>query len=167
MLAFAEKYPAMLKAFGMVHSTASADTEEKKQNRRKGIEFINTHGVHEFMKGSTPNLFSEHTKELNPGLVNALINQYKDMKPEALTAYYEAMMQRPERKEVLKNFTRPVLFIGGEQDNTVPYDQVMQQSRLPLVSYLHTLHLSGHMGMWEEPNETSFILEEFIKNNVL
>jgi hypothetical protein len=35
------------------------------------------------------------------------------------------------------------------------------------LSYLHVLHRSGHMGMWEEPNECAFILEEYIKNNVL
>ena len=166
-LAFAEKYPNMLKAFGLVHSTAAADNEEKKETRKKGIQFIKVHGSHEFMKATSPNLFSSHTKHHNPGLVDVLINQYKDMDPQALIAYYEAMMQRPDRKEVLKNFNRPVLFLAGEEDSAIPYDQVMQQSRIPLLSYLHVLHLSGHMGMWEEPNESSFILEEFIKNNVL
>ncbi len=166
-LAFVEKYPSMLKALGLVHSTAYADTEEKKQNRKKGIDFITAHGVQEFLKTTTPNLFSDHTKQYNPGLVEALINQYKDMDAAALKAYYEAMMQRPDRTEMLKNFSRPVLFLAGEQDSVIPYEDVVQQSGLALLSYLHVLHLSGHMGMWEEPNESSFILEEFIKNNVL
>lgn len=166
-LAFAEKYPDMLKAFGLVHSTSYADTEEKKQTRRKGIEFIKSHGVHEFFKASMPNLFSNHTKEHNPGLIDVLVNQYKDMNPDALVAYYEAMMQRPDRQEVLKNFNRPILFLAGEHDTTIPYEHVKQQSRLPLLSYLHVLHLSGHMGVWEEPNECGFILEEFVKNNVI
>ena len=166
-LAFADKYPSMLKAFGLVHSTAAADTDEKKETRKKSIEFIKVHGTHEFMKATSPNLFSSHTRKHNPGLVDVLINQYKDLDPASLIAYYEAMMQRPDRKEVLKNFTRPLLFLAGEEDTAVPYDQVMQQSRIALLSYLHVLHLSGHMGMWEEPNESSFILEEFIKNNVL
>lgn len=166
-LAFAEKYPDVLSALGLVHSTSYADTEEKKQTRRKGIEFIKTHGVHEFFKATTPNLFSSHTKEHNPGLVDALINQYKDMDPDALVAYYEAMMQRPDRQEVLKTFNRPILFLAGEEDSAIPYEQVKQQSGLPLLSYLHVLHLSGHMGIWEEPNESGFILEEFVKNNVL
>jgi pimeloyl-ACP methyl ester carboxylesterase len=166
-LAFAEQYPNMLRAFGLVHSSAYADTEEKKQTRRKGIEFIKTHGVQEFFKTTSPNLFSSHTKEHNPGLADALVNQYKTMNASALVAYYEAMMKRPDRQEVLKTFNRPILFLAGEQDTTIPYEQVKQQSRLPLLSYLHVLHNSGHMGMWEEPNETGFILEEFIKNNVL
>ena len=166
-LAFTEKYPDKVKALGLVHSSAFADTEEKKATRRKGIEFIRTHGVHEFLKGIAPNLFSSVSKETNPGLVSKLVNQYKNMDDFALIAYYEAMMQRPDRTKVLKDFKRPVLFLAGEQDTVVPYDQVVQQSGFPLLSILQVLHRSGHMGMWEEPNETGFFLEEYIKNNVL
>jgi pimeloyl-ACP methyl ester carboxylesterase len=166
-LAFAEKYPNMLRAFGLVHSTAYADSEEKKATRKKGIEFMRRHSAHEFLQTSSPNLFSPETKEQRPELVEKLTNQYRAMDVNALVAYYEAMMKRPDRTEVLKTFNRPILFVAGEHDTAIPYDQVVQQSGLPLLSYLHTLHRSGHMGMWEEPTETSYILEEFIKNNVL
>lgn len=166
-LAFAEKYPQMLHAFALVHSTAYADNEEKKATRKKGIEFMRKNGAHEFLKTSSPNLFSPQTKEQSPELVEKLTNQYRGMNVNALVAYYEAMMKRPDRTEVLKTFNRPVLFLAGEHDTAIPYNQVVQQSGLSLLSYLHTLHGSGHMGMWEEPAETSFILEEFVKNNVL
>lgn len=166
-LAFAEQYPQAVKALGLIHSTAYADTEEKKATRRKGIEFIRNHGVHEFLKGIVPNLFSPATRQAYPELVTKLINQYKNMDAFALAAYYEAMMARPDRTEVLKNFKRPVLFLAGEQDTVIPYAHVVQQSALPLLSYLHVLQRSGHMGMWEEPNECGFILEDYIKNNVL
>lgn len=166
-LAFAEKYPDTLRAFGLVHSTAYADTEEKKATRKKGIEFMRKNGAHEFLKTSSPNLFSPETKEQRPELIEKLTNQYRAMDVNALMAYYEAMMDRPDRTEVLKTFNRPILFLAGEHDTAIPYDQVVQQSGLPLLSYLHTLHRSGHMGMWEEPAESSFILEEFVKNNVL
>ena len=43
-LAFAEKYPASLIAFGLFHSSAYADNEEKKTARRRGIEFIREQG---------------------------------------------------------------------------------------------------------------------------
>lgn len=166
-LAFAEKYPDILRALGLVHSTAYADTEEKKATRRKGIAFMRSHGTHDFLKTSNPNLFSPETKERQPELVDKLTNLYRGMSVDALAAYYEAMMQRPDRTEVLKSFNRPVLFLAGKHDTAIPYDQVVQQSGLSLLSYLHTLHHSGHMGMWEEPAACSFVLEDFLKNNVL
>ena len=166
-LAFAAKYPELLRAFGLVHSTAYADSEEKKATRKKGIEFIRKHGVHEFLKTSCPNLFSDQTKKEHPEMVETLINQYRGMDAAALISYYEAMMQRPDRTEVFRQFKRPILFLAGKHDTAIPFDQVVQQSSLPLLSYLHVLARSGHMGMWEEPNESGFILEEFVKNNVL
>ena len=150
-----------------MHSSAYADNDEKKATRRKGIEFIRTHGVPEFLKGIVPNLFSPASKQAFPELVQRLVNQYKNMDGYALMAYYEAMMQRPDRTQVLKDFKRPVLFLAGEQDSVIPLEHMVQQSGFPLLSYLHILQRSGHMGMWEEPNEFGFILEEYIKNNVL
>ena len=73
-LAFAEKYPELLNAFGLFHSTAYADDDAKKETRRKGIEFIKNKGVSAFLKNTTPNLFSEKTKKENPQLVEKLID---------------------------------------------------------------------------------------------
>ena len=38
-LAFAEKFPQCLSGLGLIHSTAFADSEEKKATRNKNIEF--------------------------------------------------------------------------------------------------------------------------------
>ena len=43
-LAFAEKYPQYLSGFGLFHSTAYADSEEKKQTIKKNMDFIRKHG---------------------------------------------------------------------------------------------------------------------------
>jgi pimeloyl-ACP methyl ester carboxylesterase len=36
-LAFAEKYPLLLTGLGLIHSTAFADSEEKKKNRARAL----------------------------------------------------------------------------------------------------------------------------------
>lgn len=162
-LAFAEKYPELLKAFGLFHSTAYADTEEKKATRRKSIEFIRKHGSPEFLKQSSPNTFSDAFKEKHPEKVEELINDNKNFNPEALITYYEAMMQRPDRTQVLQNSTMPVLFVIGEHDNAVPLNDSLQQSHMPASSYIYILKHSGHMGMWEEPNQSNDLLMRFIK----
>src|SRR3989337_1733397 len=55
-LAFAKKYSNYLTAFGLFHSSAYADSDEKKAFRKKSIEFILKNGAFEFLKTSTPNL---------------------------------------------------------------------------------------------------------------
>ncbi len=178
-LAFAEKYPNLLKGFGLFHSMAYPDSEEKKQNRLKAIEFIKKNGVEEFLKTSTPNLFAKETVDKQGDrneqkshlskaeMIQKLIRQYADMDPKALVGYYKAMMARPDRTEVLKKFTKPILFTLGQYDTAVPFEQGLQQTELALLSDVQVLHNSGHMGMWEEPEESSFILEDFVKNNVI
>ena len=162
-LAFAEKYPEYLKAFGLFHSTAYADNEEKKTTRRKGIEFINQHGASEFLKNITPNLFSSKTKDERPELIDQFISGLNNFSSSALVSYYKAMMQRPDWTNTLKKATVPVLFIIGEQDNAVPLQDSLQQCHLPEKSYIHILHHSGHMGMLEEADTSNRILENFLR----
>ena len=162
-LAFAEKYPQYLNALGLFHSTAYSDSEEKKINRQKGIEFINQHGAFEFLKNTIPNLFLPKTKDERPELVGEFVSSLNNFSSSSLVSYNKAMMQRPDRTDVLKKTTVPVLFIIGEHDNAVPLQDSLRQCRLPEKSYIHILHQSGHMGMLEEPGTSSSMLKRFLQ----
>ena len=161
-LAFAEKYWNHVSAFGLFHSSAFADSEEKKAIRRKGIEFINQHGAFEFLKTATPNLFSPQTKDERPDLIDKQVAAAHNFSPAALVSYYEAMVKRPDRTNILQKATLPVLFIMGKYDNAIPQEDGLQQCHLPEKSYIHVLQKSGHMGMLEEADESNRILEKFL-----
>ena len=164
MLALVEHYWNHVNAFGLFHSSAFPDTEEKKETRKKGIEFINQHGGFAFLKTSTPNLFSPNSKQENPNSITEFISTLANFSGDALVSYYHAMMKRPDRTTVLKNTENPVLFIAGEHDNAIPLNDVLKQCYLPEKSYFHLLKKSGHMGMIEEPEKANQILEEFLLN---
>jgi pimeloyl-ACP methyl ester carboxylesterase len=161
-LAFAENCPKYLSAFGLFHSTAYADNDEKKSIRRKGIEFINRHGAFEFLKTTIHNLFSPKTKDEHPELITEFINRQHNFSAEALVSYYVAMMKRPDRTEMLQNAKLPVLFIMGKYDNAVTLEDSLQQCHLPKKSYIHILPNSGHMGMLEEKDRCNEILDKFL-----
>jgi pimeloyl-ACP methyl ester carboxylesterase len=162
LLAFLEKYWNHVSAFGLFHSTAYADTEEKKTIRRKGIDFINQHGAFEFLQKNSPNLFSQKTKDENPELINEFIAGLHNFSAPALVSYYEAMIERPDRTEMLQNTTVPVLFIMGKYDNAVPLDDGLKQCHLPEKSYIYVLQNSGHLGMLEEIDKSNEILDKFL-----
>ncbi len=161
-LAIAEKYWNHLHAFGLFHSSGFADSEEKKMARKKGIEFIEQHGTFEFLKTSTPNLFSEIFKTDSPQFVNEFIDSIKYLPAQSLISYYKAMMERPDRTAVLKNSGLRILFILGEFDNAIPLQDGLKQCHMPEISHIHILKKSGHMGMVEEPQKVNLILEEFL-----
>ncbi|MBL7702667.1 MAG: alpha/beta hydrolase [Ferruginibacter sp.] len=149
-LAFAEKYPEYLSSIALVHSSAFADSEEKKNNRSKSIEFVKKNGAYEFLKAVIFDLFTETWATNNQQAVHRQIEKSKNFADEAVIAYYQAMINRPDRTHVLKTFNKPVLFIIGEHDKAVPFEQSMQQCYLPNISHIHILRNSAHMGMMEE-----------------
>jgi pimeloyl-ACP methyl ester carboxylesterase len=163
-LAFAEKYPEYLNGLGLFHSSAYADTEEKKATRRKGIQFINEQGAFEFLETANYNLFSQLSKDKMPELIDEFISRLRNFRAEALVSYYEAMMKRPNRITMLKNMKIPMLFIAGKYDNAIPLNDILEQCHLPEISYFHILAESGHMGMIEEAEKSNRILNDYLIN---
>ena len=162
-LAFAEKYPEQLDSFGLFHSTVFSDSEEKKQVRSKAIDFINEKGSNVFLKTSTPGLFTKSFAEHHPERITELIEKGKKFSTESLIQYYKAMIARPDRTDVLKTFSNPILFIIGEHDMAIPLESSMQQCYLPVQSHVNLLEKSAHMGMWEETEKCNQILFDFLQ----
>ncbi len=161
-LAFAEKYPSMLTSLGLVHSSAFADSDEKKANRLKSIEFIKKNGAYEFLKATIADLFTETWSSNNKETVEQQIEKSRSFTDEAIIQYYLTMIARPDRTTVLKNFSKPILFIIGQHDKAVPFEQSMQQCYLPNQSHIHILRNSAHMGILEEANKINTNLEDFL-----
>ncbi len=161
-LAFAEQYMALLNGFGFIHSTAFADSEEKKENRKRGIEMMQEYGSYAFLKNTTPNLFGKKFKEAYPEKIAGLIESGKQFSVDALQQYYRAMMDRPNRTQVLQGSGLPVLFIIGTEDVAAPLNDVLKQTHLANCSYIHILDEIGHMGMWEAPQLLNQYLLDYI-----
>lgn len=162
-LAFLEKYPQLVQGLGLFHSTATADTEEKKEARRKSIRMIQQYGAETFARQTLPNMFSPKFKTAQPDRTDAYVQMGMQCSSEAMIAYYEAMMQRPDRTSILKNTTTPVLFIIGKDDAAVPTDIILPQITLPRVSSIHIFDEVGHMGMWEIYETANLVLQQFVE----
>ncbi len=148
-LAYAEAYPEKLLGWGLIHSTAFADSEEKKINRQRGIELMQQYGAFSFLRNTIPNLFAEGFKKQSPEVVQQLIDASKVFTSEACCAYYKAMQERPDRTHVLSGSKTPVLFVLGTEDVAAPLNDLLQQVHLPPTAYIHILEHVGHMGMLE------------------
>jgi pimeloyl-ACP methyl ester carboxylesterase len=162
-LALAERYPSKLAGLGLLHSTAYADSLEKKNARIKSMEFIRQHGPALFIRQSTPNLFSDRFKQDYPEILETMILRYADFKEASLLSYYEAMMKRPDRTGVLSNFPGRILFIIGEEDLAIPLEDSLRQCHLPRISHIHILEDTAHMGMLESKEKTKTALHLFIE----
>lgn len=155
-------YPENILGFGLIHSTAYADSEEKKEAREKNIEFIETHGSELFIKTTTPNLYAPNTQEKKFEIIQEHIDHNAHTAPEVLIAYTRAMIRRNEHIVLLKNTNLPVLWILGKHDQAVKFDDSLKQVYLPNISFVNILTESGHMGMLEEPERVLNAVKEFL-----
>jgi len=158
ILAMAHRQPKLFKAFGLFHSTAYADAEERRLSRNKVIEFVSNHGVAPFIESFIPPLFYDQS---NPH-IQALVKLSSQTHVATLIAYVKAMRDRPERINVLREFEGTVLFIAGEKDSGISPDSVKMQASLASKVDLNLVAGVAHMGMFESTNETLRLVQKFL-----
>ena len=98
----------------------------------------------------------------HPQLIDAFIDRYAAFPSDSLITFSQAMINRPDRTAVLRQFHGPVLFIIGEEDTVIPVQDTLRQSHLPAVSHIHLVKNTGHEGMHEAPDTCNDILRDFI-----
>lgn len=161
-LAFAEKYAERLQGFGLFHSTAFEDTEEKKRNRDRTIEFILKHGMDAFADSFVTPLFYPKNRDRLTTEIETIKNICRSTDTQAVLATTKAMRDRKERINVLKESELPVLFIIGKDDNAVPFEKSMEQCYLPQKHQVCILEETGHMGMLEKEAESISCIKAFL-----
>jgi pimeloyl-ACP methyl ester carboxylesterase len=155
--------PGLFSGLGLFHSTAYADTEEKKQSRNKVLEFINKNGVEAFTANFIGPLFSDPGHPAIP-FVRTIASEAKTA---AVKGYTEAMRDRSERTSVLQTFPGPVLFLAGEKDAGIPVESIRKQAALTLQSQTEIIPGIAHMGMFENENKCLQIIQTFIEKNTV
>lgn len=163
-LAFAELYPKRLVGFGLIHSTAYADSDEKKANRLKAVELMDQYGVGAFLRNTIPSLFGANFKKEFPQIVLAQIEQATHFDPKACQQYSLAMRNRPNRTSVLESNPLPILFVIGTEDLAAPLTDLLGQIKLPLYASIHILEHVGHMGMLEAADTMTKHIMDFVEN---
>lgn len=149
-------------AIGLFHSTAFPDSEEKKANRNRVIEFVKKNGAHPFIETFVPGLF--YSKE-DPAIPMVYGIAHKTHS-EAITAYSAAMRDRPSYVEVLKNFNAPVLLLGGDNDPIIPQEVMLQMSQLAKHPVYKILKTTGHMAMYEQFDQAKEVLFDFLQQPI-
>lgn len=161
-LATAEKYPELFEAICLVHSTPISDNEEKKANRERAMQFIESNGGEGFIRTLIPDLFSEDFRKQNPQVVQASLDRALRTPDSTLLRMLSIMRNRPDRLNWLESGQVPVSAILGAQDNLIPCEYTASLMYHYPDSHVEVLHHSAHMGMLEEPQQVAKSLTLFL-----
>lgn len=160
-LAMIEQTPERFSSFGLFHSTALADSIEKKESRSKTIEFVNRNGALTFTSNFIPPLFANPNHESI-----AFVKEIAIQTPQqTVVSYLEAMRDRPDRTDVLRSFNGHILFLGGSKDMFIAKESLKLQSEMSKMGFLKVFEGIGHMGMFEATKETLQCLTSFLRQH--
>lgn len=162
-LVFARMFPERTKALSLIHSSAYADSEERKINRRKAMALIGKGELEKetFLKSMAPNLFAEAFRNTHPRIVNRIVEKGKSLSGDTLISFYQAILQRKDASDVLSNADFPVQWIIGDEDTSTPMKDALEQAHLAAVNDISIYRNCGHMSMLERTEELVKDLDAF------
>lgn len=143
---FLHQFPEQSEAIAFIHSTSTADSKEKKESRKKVIEFVKQNGAQAFLKQFYPALVAG--KNLAT-LKSALEDCVKLTSEKGIIAATYAMMNRNDHQSTLQHCSAPVLFLTGTEDNHFSQEQIYQQAAACTLAQIEVLEGVGHLSMLE------------------
>jgi len=144
-------HPSRVSSLALVHSHVFADPPEKKEARNDVLKDIKTNGRSGFVNKFIPTLFADSSNSAD--IIKTLITrglQYDD------NAWYfgtQAIRDRVDHSETLKNARVPILMLMGEADKAVPAELAYKQAPFSDRTVLHMYPDVGHMGMYENTRQ--------------
>ncbi len=161
-LAFAKKYPELVRGLCLFHSHAFADTPEAARNRDRTIELVRQNKF-EFVAQFIPSLFAPQFHDPLRKQISKMVKRASGMAPEGIIAALEGMKIREDMTEFLKQLQIPALFIIGGKDPRAPIERMWEHITLPVHAEVLFLNQIAHMGYLEAPAETLDILWAFAR----
>ena len=161
-LAFADIYPDHLKGLCLYHSTAYADSTERKGDRLRAIEAVKANR-NLYTKNTIRNLFAaKNLKYLKEEVQFANSIARRTSRQGIIAALY-GMRDRPGRDLILGLVQYPILMVIGEHDNVLPAEQLLEQAENIKNKTVLYLEHDGHFGFLESSRASHKALRKFLR----
>ena len=158
-LAFAEKFPNQLAGLGLISSQAEADTAEAKSARMETIRRIRASGVSVVTNAIIPKMFVENA---DVQLRKYPLEGAAKAGPDGLCWALEAMAKRPDRGDLVKALTCPVLMVHGSEDRIVPIAKARALAEQCRNVIFQEIPRAGHATPLEDPDTVANALIRLI-----
>ncbi|NJN28778.1 MAG: alpha/beta hydrolase [Cyclobacteriaceae bacterium] len=144
------KHPDFVAGIGLLNSSAFGDSQEKKDNRNKLIEFIDRNGVEPFINTFVPSLFYPPTIAKHQETLESISSKAMDIDPQSVMQYAAAMRERPDSVDLLHKYRDRIMLIAGEFDQNVPLEKSLQMKKILDDDNVSIVPDSAHMSLFEQ-----------------
>ena len=144
--------PEKINHFILFHSTAKADSEQKKNDRARAIKTVNEK-QNVYLKAAIPFLFPEQFQSSCSGYIQKMIEEAKNLHSSGIIAALKGMQQRKDCNDLLKSLSCRKTYIAGTFDPLLNVAALREEASNNEANFIE-IENAGHMSHFECPSET-------------
>lgn len=153
--------PDRVARLGLFDTSARADTEEGKENRRKLIALAESGRFDEVCETLWPKLVAE--SRLDDAELRARVDAMAErVGPEAFVRQQQAIMGRRDQRERLSDIAVPTLVLVGADDRLTPPNLAQEMAEAIGPATLGVVPECGHLATIERPESVNRALRAFL-----
>lgn len=158
-LALAERHPQFLAGLALVDTKAGGEPAENLENREAVACRAEAEGAR-FLADTCREMVGKTAAEAFPEIIRKCQSQLAAIRPAGVAWCSRAIAARPDRLQVVANFSKPLYLIRGGEDtvSTAADYQLMQDANA--AARLVMLEKSGHLPMFATPVQLGEVLQE-------
>jgi len=160
---FWRRHRGRVAALGLCNTKAPADGAEARTGRLQAANDVIERGTEMFFQSMVPRVFSKTTREMRPDLVESALRMMRKMSPEDVAQVQRGMAARPDSVDTLKTINVPTLLVTGGDDILTGVNEAELMRQHISTSQLRAIPKAGHYAPWEQPEEASKLLRQFLE----
>jgi 3-oxoadipate enol-lactonase len=159
---FWRRYRGRVAALGLCNTKAAADTPDARAGRLQVANDVLERGTEPFFQAQIPRMLAKTTLETRPDLADGALRMMRKMSPEDVAQVQRGMAERPDSVDTSKTINVPTLLVTGEEDILTGINDAELMRQHVAGSQLRVIPKAGHYSAWEQPQEASRILRQFL-----
>ncbi len=163
---FWSRYRGRAAALGLMNTKASADSAEARSARLQAANDVLERGTETFFQSMIPRLLGKTTRETRPDLVDGALRMLRKMSPEDVAQVQRGMADRPDSIDTLKTVNVRTLVVTGDEDILTGVTEAELMHRHISGSQLRVIPKAGHYSPWEQPEEVTKLLRQFLDSSL-
>jgi pimeloyl-ACP methyl ester carboxylesterase len=163
-LAFARRFPQLLRGLVLVSTRAGPDSADAAAGRRAMAEKVKADGVHVAVEAVAPKMLA--ARNLDPRMAGEVRALMASAKPAGVIAALLGMAERPDARPHLAALAMPVLVVTGADDTLIPPAESEAITQAIPGAQLNVIPHAGHLVAFEQPDAFNRILTEWLRDYV-
>jgi pimeloyl-ACP methyl ester carboxylesterase len=150
-LALVERHPDLVAGLGLVDTKSTADAPDAHANRLRIADEAESTGSVDPVRPMASALLGETTRAARPEVADQVAAWIDQQEPAGIAWSQRAMAARPDRTDVLRAYTGPVLVVVGDEDTVTPVAAAEHLVGTSDGARLVVVPHAGHLSAVEQP----------------